>query len=78
MNYIMRCQSKTSLSMVEKRGKIFAKLSYAPAATQTVFTLFLSLTKSYMVHQDDKNNIEAYSPGSMIWLDVQETETCAG
>ena len=49
-----------------------------PAAAQAGSTFFLSLTKSDIVHQNDKNNIQVESPGSMIRLDVQETETCAG
>ena len=32
----------------------------------------------YHCHKNDKNNIQALSLRSMIRLDVQETETCAG
>ena len=45
-----------------------------PAAAQAGFTFSFSMT-------DGKNNIQAVqiqSPGSMIRLDVQETETCPG
>ena len=42
-----------------KKRQFFAKLSYAPAAAKAGFTGFFSMTKSDIVHQDDKNNIQA-------------------
>ena len=61
MNFNIRWQSKSSLSIGRKEAKFLptSAMPQLPAAAQAGFTFFFSQTRSDKVHQDDKNNIQA-------------------